>query len=62
MFSKDLLHQEDVEAKPELIAALPELSGKKLGCWCKPNPCHGDVLVDLFKVYPIIVSGLYSIA
>jgi hypothetical protein len=21
-----------------------ELKGKVLGCWCKPLPCHGDVL------------------
>ncbi len=21
------------------------LHGKVLGCFCKPNPCHGDVLV-----------------
>lgn len=21
-----------------------KLHGKVLGCWCKPNPCHGDVL------------------
>ena len=20
--------------------------GKELGCWCKPNPCHGDILVE----------------
>jgi hypothetical protein len=29
------------------MAALPELRGKKLGCWCKPGPCHGDVLAEL---------------
>lgn len=23
------------------------LLGKTLGCWCKPQACHGDVLVDL---------------
>lgn len=22
------------------------LKGKKLGCFCKPNPCHGDVIVE----------------
>ena len=30
-----------------LLAALPELQGKVLGCWCAPLPCHGDVLVEL---------------
>ena len=28
-------------------AALPELRGKILGCWCAPKVCHGDVLVEL---------------
>lgn len=32
-------------SRPELVAALPELRGKVLGCWCAPNPCHGDVLL-----------------
>lgn len=22
-----------------------KLKGKTLGCWCKPKPCHGDVIV-----------------
>ena len=30
-----------------LMAALPELTGKTLGCWCAPQACHGDVLVEL---------------
>jgi hypothetical protein len=21
----------------------------KLGCWCSPKPCHGDVLIELIK-------------
>jgi|SRR5215203_6428350 len=33
-------------SNPELLKQLPELCGKKLGCWCKPLPCHGDVLKD----------------
>ena len=23
------------------------LKGKTLGCWCKPEPCHGDVLLEI---------------
>ena len=34
-------------SKPTLLAMLPELKGKTLGCWCKPLLCHGDVLVRL---------------
>ena len=26
-----------------------ELEGKELGCWCKPSPCHGDILIKLLK-------------
>ncbi len=36
-----------VTAQPQLMAALPELRGKVLGCWCKPQACHGDVLARL---------------
>ena len=25
------------------------LKGKRLGCWCKPNDCHGDILMNLLK-------------
>ena len=32
-------------------AALPVnmLTGRVLVCFCKPNPCHGDVLVKLWR-------------
>jgi len=33
--------------QPALMAALPELRGKVLGCWCAPHACHGDVLARL---------------
>jgi len=33
--------------QPHLMAALPELRGKVLGCWCAPKACHGDVLAKL---------------
>ena len=36
-----LIHQ------PKLMAALSELRGKVLGCWCAPEACHGDVLAML---------------
>ena len=32
--------------KPSLLARLEELRGKALGCWCAPERCHGDVLVE----------------
>ena len=26
------------------LARLAALHGKRLGCWCAPGPCHGEVL------------------
>lgn len=40
-------YREWVQQQPELMAALPELRGKVLGCWCSPKACHGDVLLEL---------------
>lgn len=34
------------EKLPELAPFLHELIDKTLGCFCKPKPCHGDVLVE----------------
>ena len=34
-------------ASPTLLAQLPTLRGKTLGCYCKPAACHGDVLAEL---------------
>jgi hypothetical protein len=34
-------------AQPELMAALAELRCRDLACWCAPEPCHADVLVEL---------------
>lgn len=38
--------------QPELLAQLPTLKGKILGCYCKipkdpDRPCHGDILAEL---------------
>ena len=27
------------------VEKLATLKGKRLGCWCAPGPCHGEVLV-----------------
>lgn len=36
-------------AQPDLINRLPELVGKTLGCYCAPQKCHGDILIQLVK-------------
>ena len=28
---------------------LDSLRGKNLGCWCKPDACHGDVLLEILE-------------
>lgn len=38
--------------QPQLLARLPELKGKILGCWCAPLTCHGDVLIELCNMDP----------
>ena len=43
------LFTEHLHSSPELLAGLGDLVGKELGCWCKPNPCHGDILVEECK-------------
>lgn len=40
-------YEEWLRTQPDLMAALPELHGKVLGCWCAPQACHGDVLARL---------------
>jgi hypothetical protein len=43
-------YEAHVRASPELMAALSELRGKRLGCWCRPLlSCHGDILVNLLR-------------
>lgn len=41
MYKEYILTQED------LIKDLKLLKDKRLGCWCKPQACHGDVLAEL---------------
>lgn len=41
-----------IHTQPHLLAALPELRGKTLGCWCSPAACHGDVLARLADKLP----------
>lgn len=33
----------------DLIKELSERGVHKLGCFCAPNPCHGDILIDLIE-------------
>ena len=33
----------------EFFDRLPELIGKRLGCFCKPQACHGDILIRMIE-------------
>lgn len=37
-------YEEWLLTRLDLLASLHELRGNRLGCWCAPQPCHGDVL------------------
>ena len=37
----------------ELRECITELQGKKLGCWCAPKQCHGEILHQLAGNNPI---------
>ena len=45
------LYEDYVRNEPTMIAALPDLKGKVLGCWCHPLACHGDILVRLIEEF-----------
>jgi hypothetical protein len=42
-------YKEWILTQGHLLNDLHELKGKVLGCWCKPQACHGDVLIELIK-------------
>lgn len=55
------LYRQYARNNPEIVNSLDELRGKRLGCSCKPQPCHGDVLVEMIemeKQYKTIVVGV----
>lgn len=43
--------------KPSLLGRIGRLHGKALGCWCAPEPCHGDVLAALAIVGGACTEG-----
>lgn len=46
-FRAHLLYRLSTESA--LAVKLQQLRGKVLGCWCKPETCHGDVLVEVLE-------------
>lgn len=40
-------YREYILTRKDLLDSLHELEGKRLGCFCAPLSCHGDVLIEL---------------
>ena len=37
-----------ISKRPDLItAAKTTLKNRRLGCYCAPEPCHGDILAEI---------------
>lgn len=42
-------HLENQLKNPMMVNELLKLKGKTLGCWCKPDGCHGDILLSYIE-------------
>ena len=49
---KEILDESDFNKLPDIDfkRIIYKLKNKNLGCWCSPNPCHGDVLKEFYKI------------
>ncbi len=43
--------REKIKGSESMKEELLKLKGKDLGCWCKPEGCHGDVLIKILEEY-----------
>jgi hypothetical protein len=41
-----------LSTRPDLLALIPGLRGRRLGCWCVPLPCHAEVIAELVDSLP----------
>ena len=46
-----------INRDPEFRRRVEALEGKRLGCFCKPNPCHGDVIAAWFEAGKPLKKG-----
>ncbi len=40
-----------IENSNEFKKNFLKLKNKNLGCWCHPEKCHGDVILELLDIY-----------
>lgn len=43
---------ERIRNDKEFKEKIEALKGKTLGCFCKPNACHGDIIADYLNKLP----------
>lgn len=36
-----------IESNPDLLKDIHALRGRNLVCWCAPQACHADILIEL---------------
>lgn len=41
------LYREWIKTQPLLIKEIEKLKGKDLVCWCWPEPCHAEVIMQI---------------
>ena len=42
--------------EPEFLKAVLSLKGKRLGCFCKPLACHGDIIKEFLDNWEMYIS------
>lgn len=47
-----------INENTELLDKLLSLKGKSLGCWCYPEPCHGNILLELISEYSKVIYSV----
>lgn len=40
-------YEQHLYSRPDLMRLARSLRGRRLGCWCAPDPCHADVIAAL---------------
>ena len=48
-----VLYEDFIRSQKDLCKSASQLSGKILGCWCSPEPCHGEILHRLAGNVPV---------
>lgn len=49
---------ERLRTDPEFKAKVLALKGKTLGCFCKPNACHGDIMAEYLNGTSTLAQGI----